>query len=222
MILRPVLSLFLSKNLFFVSLLSSGPAASAPPAPRKPAPAATKPSRKPVKGCRWERLSDAAVGLEAWVQRCDFGFRRIDFLFEKNALAIRYSDGGGKPDPVVEVFDLKEGEAPEAGIQRVWAAKTPTFFASRCALAAYRESRPTPGASRYTFEPLSSYAAELKKKEDPNEVPPPPCGDWGTAPDGIQYWEAQPAGGARKVLFVRVGQDVPLFDERTLRLLPPR
>ena len=39
---------------------------------------------------------------------------------------------------------------------------------------------------------------------------------------GVQYWEAQPSSGARKVLFVRVGQDIPLFDEKTLRLLPAR
>lgn len=42
----------------------------------------------------------------------------------------------------------------------------------------------------------------------------------GEAPDGIQYWEAQPASGARKILFVRVGQDQPLYDEQTLKLLP--
>lgn len=110
----------------------------------------SRPSRPPVKGCAWEKASDAARGLEAWVQRCDFGFRKIDFLFEKNSLAIRYSDGGGKPDPVVDVFDLQPGDAP----------------------------------------------------------------------DGIQYFEAQPRSGALKVLFVRVGQDEPLFDEKTLRLLP--
>jgi hypothetical protein len=44
----------------------------------------------------------------------------------------------------------------------------------------------------------------------------PPCGDYGDSPDGIQYFEVQP--GATKVLFVRVGQDVPLFDERTLKV----
>ncbi len=97
-----------------------------------------RPSRPPVKGCAWEKASDAALGLEAWVQRCDFGFRKID------------------------------------------------------------------------------------RKADPNEVPEPPCGDWGTAPDGIQYFEAHPSSNARKVLFVRVGQDEPLFDEKTLRLVPPR
>ena len=73
-----------------------------------------------------------------------------------------------------------------------------------------------PGATRYTFVPNAAYQKELDAKADPNEVGDPPCGDWGDAPDGIQYFEVQP--GARKVLFVRAGQDEPLFDERTLRL----
>jgi len=29
-----------------------------------------------------------------------------------------------------------------------------------------------------------------------------------------------PSSGARKVLFVRVGQDEPLFDEKNLRVIP--
>jgi hypothetical protein len=196
-----------SELLFFPSSLAAAPAA------------APKPSRKPEKGCTWQKLSDPAAGLEVFAQKCDFGFRKIDFLFEKNALLIRYSDGG-KPDPVIEVFDLKDGEAIEAGVQRLFAERTSRFLVSRCRLAPWAEGKPRAGAKRFTFEPEPAYAAELKRKQDPNEIPPPPCGDWGTAPDGIQYWEAQPASGARKVLFVRVGQDTPLYDERTLRLLP--
>jgi hypothetical protein len=73
---------------------------------------------------------------------------------------------------------------------------------------------------RFTFVPNAAYQKELDAKADPDEVPDSPCGEWGTAPDGIQYFETQPASGARKVLFVRVGQDEPLFDEKTLRLLP--
>ncbi len=64
----------------------------------------------------------------------------------------------------------------------------------------------------------SALAKALKAKADPDDVPDPLCGDWGDAPDSIQYWEAQPASGVAKVLFVRVGQDTPLFDEATLRL----
>ncbi|HQQ77007.1 MAG TPA: hypothetical protein PLB01_06600 [Thermoanaerobaculia bacterium] len=189
------------------------------PSPLTAAPAAApKPSRKPLKGCKWEKLTDAAAGLEVWAQRCDFGFRKIDFLFEKNALLIRYSDGG-KPDPVIELLDLKDGEAVEAGIQRLFSERTSRFLVSRCRLVP-SAGKPPAGSKWFTFEPEPAYAAELRKKQDPNEVPPPPCGDWGSATDGVQYWEAQPASGARKVLFVRVGQETPLYDERTLRLLP--
>jgi hypothetical protein len=203
--------LFPSKKIFLFSSLFFLAAALAA--------AATKPSRKPLKGCKWEKLSDPAAGLEVFVQRCDYGFRKIDFLIEKNALLIRYSDGG-KPDPVVEVFDLKDGETPETGIPRLFAERTNKFLVARCRLAPYRDGKPPAGSKWFTFEPEPGYAAELRKKADPNEVGDPPCGDWGTAPDGIQYWEAQPASGVRKVLFVRVGQDTPLYDERTLRLLP--
>lgn len=198
--------LLLSWNLLFFSLLAAGPIP------------ASKPSRKPLKGCKWEKLTDAAAGLEVWAQRCDFGFRKIDFLFERNALLIRYSDGG-KPDPVVEVLDLKDGEAVEAGIQRLFSERTSRFLVSRCRLVPYA-GKPPAGSKWFTFEPEPAYAAELRKKQDPNEIPPPPCGDWGSATDGVQYWEAQPASGARKVLFVRVGQETPLYDERTLRLRP--
>jgi hypothetical protein len=191
------------------------------PALAKDAPRpAGKPSRKADKGCKWEKLSAASVGLEVWAQRCDYGFRKIDFLLDKNALLMRYSDGGA-PEPVVEVFDLKDGETPEAGVKRVWAEKTPKFFHDRCVEASYRDGgKPPTGVKWLTFEPDAAYAKELKKKADPNEVGDPPCGDWGTAPDGIQYWETHPAGPVRRILFVRVGQDIPLYDERTLRLLP--
>jgi hypothetical protein len=53
-----------------------------------------------------------------------------------------------------------------------------------------------------------------KMKETPDgDIPEPPCGEWGDSPDGIQYFEVHPS----KIFFVRVGQDIPLFDEQTLR-----
>jgi hypothetical protein len=184
--------------------------------------AAKGPSRAPEKGCTWETLSDASVGLEAWVQRCDFGFRKIDFLFQGNALAMRYSDGGG-PEPLVEVFDLLPGEKPQTGIRRLFDARTDKQLASHCVLAPYKGEgdKPPAGVKRYTFVPNKALEKELAAKADSDGVPDPPCGDWGDAPDGIQYFETHPDGGVAKVLFVRVGQDEPLFDERTLRLLPP-
>jgi hypothetical protein len=179
------------------------------------------PSRAPVEGCQWEKLTNADVGLDAWVQRCDFGFRKIDLFWKGSAIMIRYSDSG-EPSELVEVFDLEAGESIEAGIKRIFAAHTDDkALVKQCVLAPYTAEKPPTGVKRYTFVPNAALKKRLAAKADPNDVPDPPCGDWGDAPDGIQYFEAQPASGARKVLFVRVGQDEPLFDEKTLRLLPP-
>ena len=192
-------------------LLSTSPAAAKKDAPSRPA----------IAGCKWEKLSDASVGLAAWAQRCDFGFRKIDLFWKGNAIMIRYSDGG-EPSALVEVFDLNAGEPIEAGIKRIFAEHTDDkTLVTQCVLAPYTAEKPPAGVRRYTFVPNAALQKQLDAKADPNEVPDPPCGDWGDAPDGIQYFEAQPASGAHKVLFVRVGQDEPLFDEKTLRLLPP-
>jgi hypothetical protein len=180
------------------------------------------PSRKAQKGCAWEQRTDATLGLQSWVQACDFGFRKIDFLVVKDSLAQRYSDGG-EPEPVVDVFALQQGESAEEGLKRVFAAATDKAVAARCVLATFHgEGVKTPaGAKRYSFEPNAAYRKELARTQDPNEVGDPPCGPYGTSNDGIQYFETQPAGGARRGLFVRVGQDEPLFDENSLKLIPP-
>jgi hypothetical protein len=176
------------------------------------------PSRPPIDKCVWERLTDKTVGLAAWAQRCDFGFRQIHFEFAGNALAVKYSDGGAA-DPLVEVFDVKPGETAEAALQRLFLEKTDKTVSARCVLTPYTESTVPAGVKRYTFSPDAAYAKELKALADPNEIPEPPCGVWGEMPDGIQYFEV-PAGEGHSLLFVRIGQDEPLFDEQTLRVLP--
>lgn len=178
------------------------------------------PSRIAFEKCAWEKFADASLGLETWVQRCDYGFRKIDFLRLGDALAIRYSDGGA-PDPVVEVLARAKDETPKAAIERVFAAHTDAALARRCVLAPYRGERAPRGVTRFTFVPDAAYAKELAKTASPDEVGDPPCGDWGEAPDGVQYFEVPANADARAVLFVRVGQDQPLFDEKRLRVLPP-
>ena len=195
------------------------PAASPAAKPAAGHESASKPSRAAEKGCKWEKFSDAKLGLDAWVQRCDFDKRKIDFIVVKNSLAQRWSDGG-EPEPVVDVLDLKPGEALEAGLRRLFAERTDAKTATKCVLAPFHDQflKTPAGVKRYTFVPNAAYAKELKKKEVPGDMPDPACGDWGDMPDGVQYWETQPQSGAAKLLFVRYGQDTPLFDEATLRL----
>src|SRR3954449_637155 len=89
------------------------------------------PSRPPEKGCAWERFSNASVGLEAWVQRCDYGFRKIDFVAQGHSLAIRYSDGGA-PENVIDVIDRLPGESGEAAVRRIFAAHTDKTLVAKC------------------------------------------------------------------------------------------
>ncbi len=197
---------------------------SAPAATPAAKPAATpdgKPTRAAEKGCKWEKFSNDALRLDAWVERCDFGSRKIDLVVSKNSLAERWSDAKGPPDPLVDVLDLKPGETPEAGIRRLFDERTDKALAPRCVLAPYRDPthRKVPaGVKRYTFLANAALAKELKAKQDPGDIPEPPCGDWGDTADSIQYWEAQPSSGVPKVLFVRAGQDDPMFDEASLHL----
>ena len=182
---------------------------------------AGNPSRATQKGCAWEKLSDAGLGLEAWVQRCDFGYRKIELFAKNNALMSKYSDGG-EAEPLIEIFDLNVNETPEDGIKRIFAEHTKDkTLVARCVLKPYKGDPAPAGVKRFTFLPNAALQKELDKTNDPGDIPEPPCGDWGDAPDGIQYFESQPVGGARRVMFVRAGQDEPLFDEKTLHLLPP-
>jgi hypothetical protein len=176
------------------------------------------PSRPAEKGCAWEQVQ-ADSGLAAWVQRCDFGFRQIDLFMQGNRLMQRYSDSPASPEAVIEVFDLQAGVAIEAGVKRIFAEQTlDKKLARRCVLAPFHEKSIPADVRRYTFVPDAAYRKTLAAHAKKDEVPDPPCGDWGIAPDGIQYFEAQPGRAADRVMFVRVGQDAPLFDEQTLKL----
>jgi hypothetical protein len=182
-----------------------------------------RPSRAPVKGCQWEKMSDSKVGLALWAQRCDFGFRKITPLFQGASFAIQYSDSTSGPDNLIDVIDQLPDEAPQATLKRFFYEHTAADVRSRCILAEFRWHAATPaGKQRFTFVPNADYEKELVAKADPNEVPEPACGEWGEQPDGIQYFEVTTKTSTGKLLFVRIGQDEPLFDEQTLQLIEPK
>ncbi|HEX3582240.1 MAG TPA: hypothetical protein VH087_10805 [Thermoanaerobaculia bacterium] len=181
--------------------------------------AADHPSRPADKGCTWRKLSDPTLGLEVWVQRCTYSANRtIDFVAKDHALVMRDSDSR-EPLTVIRIFDLQPGEPGEQGLRRIYAANTEKKVAQRCVLAPYKPAAKRADVKRYDFVPDKAYQKALDKVKD-DGVPDPPCGDLGTQPDSVQYFEVQPSSGSRKVMLVDTGQDIPLFDEETLRLLP--
>ena len=71
--------------------------------------------------------------------------------------------------------------------------KTDGKLAARCVLAPFPAdrgfSKPRAGVRRFTFVPDAAYQKEIDATSSPDEVGDPPCGEWGDAPDGIQYFE---------------------------------
>ena len=107
-------------------------------------------------------------------------------------------------------------------MKRFFVAHTEQGLAKRCEFTTYSGSGLPAGAKRYTFVPDAAYRKELKAQAKPDEIPEPPCGEWGEGPEGVEYFEAWPQGAVRKVLYVREGQDEPLFDVKTLQLIAPQ
>ena len=128
---------------------------------------------------------------------------------------------GGEDEKLIETFVLKDKETPQQGVKRVFDEHTPDkSLAARCLVQPYRgEGRVPKGAKRYTVLPNAALKKELDAKQDPGDIPEPPCGEWGDMPDSVQYYEVQE--GVGRIMIVRAGQDEPMFDEKTLRLLPP-
>ena len=77
------------------------------------------PSRAAPEGCAWEKLDDAKLGLSGWIQHCDYHGRKINLYAKGNALLQHYSDGG-EDEKLIETFELRPGEKPEAAIKRVF------------------------------------------------------------------------------------------------------
>jgi hypothetical protein len=184
---------------------------------------AGKPSHKAADHCAWEKFSDAALGLEAWVQRCDYGTSKSEFIADGTYLSQRYTDGTPL-EHEVDVIDLRPGETPEAGIKRFFTENSDKAVVPHCVLAplpkGYGEIKTRADVKRYHFVAEAAYGKKMRARNDPGDIPDPLCGEWGDDADSLSYFEAQPASGARKVLFVNLGQDEPQFDYQTLRLLP--
>ncbi|UPT72823.1 MAG: hypothetical protein M0D55_12930 [Elusimicrobiota bacterium] len=190
---------------------AAAPEASAEPVPPRPA----------GKGCLWRTLSAPQIGLEALVQRCNFGYRTIDFAAGKRALIQIMQDAGKDEDlyPVVVMYEKKEDEAPDDAIRRAAFGKLSRYQRKHCRVVAKHVPHLGLSKAAFTIEPDEVYAEKIAK-ENGTDIPPPPCGDMGISFDGVSYWEFHAMENPRRFAFVNAGQDSPLFDETGLKFLP--
>jgi hypothetical protein len=183
----------------------------------------TPAGRAPEKGCAWTTLSSPEVGIELPVQRCDFGYRVIEFttLPHKHHVYQSIQDKGKKATlyPVVTVYSMKADERPDDAVRRVALGTLSRYKRKHCVVVARYLSHLGPGKAAFTISPDKKYAAEALEAAG-GDIPEPPCGEYGELADGLTYFEFHPLENPRRFLFVSAGQDTPLFDETALKLLP--
>lgn len=184
-----------------------------------------KASRAPEKGCAWSRLVSKELGLELVHQKCDFGYRTIDFGASEThgeifnvyfETATRQSSS----DPVIKVYEKKPDEAIGAAILRVAFAKATRAQKRHCSVTAKKLDFLAPEKEAYTISPDAQLADEAAAKAG-DGVPDAACGPLGDQPDGLGYFEYHPAENPKRFAYVEYGQDEhPLFDEKSLKFLP--
>ncbi len=181
-------------------------------------------SRPPAPGCAWATLSDPGIGLELLYQKCDVGFRTIDYETSPKDTSVYEvirdtATRRASREAVVTMFAKKEKETPEHAVERVAFSKLSFKQKRHCSVNPKKLAFLDAGKTAFTITPDEDFAAAIARKAG-DQIPPPPCGDQGELPDGFTYFEFH-ADAPTRFAFVIFGQDEhPLFDERSLKFLP--
>jgi hypothetical protein len=188
---------------------------------------AVKGSRAPYKGCVWKKLSDPKLGVELVYQKCDYGFRTLDFEVNYASSAVfevlrdTAPKGAVTRNPLVYVYAKAENESPEAALKRVFYPAMTAEQQRRCIVKREKEGPRGKGKAAYSIVPDDAYDKEIMKKSQ-GDIPEPPCGEYGMSYDSRSYFEFHDLPGQRKhFALLELGQEEYAdFDEQSLRFLP--
>lgn len=181
------------------------------------------PSRPAQQGCAWKKLSDRAVGLELFAQDCDFGFRKVHFeMSPKDASVYEVmidTAPGSKESREQLIIVLKKSptEKIEAAVRRVAGPLAPAPRRELCRAVPAKDADLGPGKKAYQYAPIDE---EKLVEAAGGDIPDLPCGEYGMDFDSQSYFEYHPGENPRRFALVFIGQDEPLFDEKSLKFLP--
>lgn len=165
-----------------------------------------QPSREAYEGFSWEEISGA--GLRLWAQHND----NICIIPDETLPGLRMErqDADGLGTPVVWIFQLPNQKIEDVLDQlrqgNSWDNK------QTCRFRKGKSSRK--GVRRYDLIPTGVYAEQLDALYQKEPVPAT-CNGWGMGNSGIRYFEIHDNRPDR-ALFLEIGQEAPLFDERSI------
>lgn len=163
------------------------------------------PSRKAYDGFEWKKLSGA--GLELWYQAND-NIRLIADSSLPGIVMIRKGDVS--PHKVIQVFDLQNNTIND--VIDILKKSEGWDDNQKCRFKDIESGREK--IRRYVMVPDGDYATKIEAEMKTSPVPVT-CNGWGVGNSGMRYFEIHESNPGRAI-FVKVGQDAPLFDENSI------
>lgn len=179
--------------------------------------------RQAEKDCKWEDFSASNLGISIMVQNCNWKEMSPIFLESKNAIIqIPEKLKNSKKDyyKVIEVYKKKENEDFEEVINKQFISKLSRVEKNHCSAKQSYFILDDKSKVNFVIEPDTVLSERILQQTSEGQIPRDPCGEYGISGNGfIRYFEYHPEESKTKYIFVRVGQDAPLFDEKTIRFL---
>jgi hypothetical protein len=183
--------------------------------------AAAQSSRTPDQGCSWENFESASLGIQLLVENCSdprmhYVFSAKDDWLEQHRPSDDTIFGSHR---VIRVMTKPADQAIEAAISRQFIA-TLTDKAARasCKVAPAKDTG-VRGSGKILREiiPSGAYARMITRqlKNEPRDFG---CGEYGKG-QATLYFEYHPAESKTKYLWVDAGQDEPLFDQNSIKII---
>lgn len=165
--------------------------------------------RIPYEGFRWEHVSGA--GLDFMAQRSPQFHVVID---DSVPGAVLLDSIGNRLDTLLMVFPLEHGSISE--LVAVLKQQPGWDDSQSCRLKEVDSG--CKDRRRYVLVPDGEYADSINRIMLDSPVPAT-CSGWGIGNSGMRYFDVF-LSCPDKVLYVEIGQEMPLFDESSIRLNP--
>ena len=179
---------------------------------------ALKPSRAPSPGCAWKPWSDQQLGILMLVQECQ-GNNAPKFVSANSTVRIVLPGKNPAQSPIaLEVYGKPERQKVRETIDLRFRSKLSSRQKAGCEVAdvtdKYSLARDAEALQIVPYGPYKAEASRQREAEPSAEV----CGAYGEI-DTVQYFEYHSSQSRTRYLYVRLGPDARLFDEKSIRIL---
>lgn len=177
--------------------------------------------RQAERDCNWEDFKSKNLGINFMIQKCNWKEDSPIFLESGDSIIQTQKKTNTKKDEfkIIEVFRKKEDEDFEEVINKKFVSKLSRTERNHCLAKQSFFILDDRSKINFVIEPDTALQERILQETPEGEIPRDPCGEYGISGNGfIKYFEYHPEESKTKFIFVRVGQDPPFFDEKTIKL----